>query len=52
MSEPSRRKVFVFAPIETDRECHARLEGGVPDNVHNPEVLPRWRERFGGKPAD
>ncbi len=25
------------------------LEGEVPDNVFNTEVLPRWRERFGGK---
>jgi D-3-phosphoglycerate dehydrogenase len=24
------------------------LGGGVPDNVYNHEVLPRWRERFGG----
>jgi D-3-phosphoglycerate dehydrogenase len=25
------------------------LEGEVPDNVFNPEVIERWRERFGGK---
>ena len=25
------------------------LKGGVPDNVFNAEVLPIWRERFGGK---
>jgi phosphoglycerate dehydrogenase-like enzyme len=24
------------------------LGGGIPDNVYNHEVLPRWRERFGG----
>jgi phosphoglycerate dehydrogenase-like enzyme len=24
------------------------LKGGVPDNVFNKEVIPRWRERFGG----
>ncbi len=24
------------------------LRGGVPDNVYNKDVLPRWRERFGG----
>ena len=24
------------------------LRGEVPDNVFNPDVLPRWRERFGG----
>ena len=24
------------------------LRGEVPDNVFNPGVLPRWRERFGG----
>ncbi|MCC6472964.1 MAG: hypothetical protein IT514_04385 [Burkholderiales bacterium] len=33
------------------RSALAVLEGGVPDNVYNPEVLPRWRERFGGKTA-
>ncbi|MSQ73065.1 MAG: hypothetical protein EXR27_17510 [Betaproteobacteria bacterium] len=27
------------------------LKGEVPDNVFNTEVLPHWRERFGGKPA-
>src|SRR3990172_3911243 len=26
------------------------LKGEVPDNVFNTEVIPRWRERFGGKP--
>ena len=26
----------------------AALRGEVPDNVFNPDVLPRWRERFGG----
>jgi len=25
------------------------LKGEVPDNVFNTDVLPRWRERFGGK---
>lgn len=25
------------------------LSGEVPDHVYNPEVLPRWRERFEGK---
>lgn len=24
------------------------LRGGVPDNVYNKEVIPRWLERFGG----
>ncbi|MDB5544487.1 MAG: Glyoxylate reductase/D-3-phosphoglycerate dehydrogenase [Hyphomicrobiales bacterium] len=24
------------------------LRGGIPDNVYNKDVLPRWRERFGG----
>ncbi len=28
------------------------LQGEVPDNVFNTEKLPRWRERFGGNPAD
>jgi D-3-phosphoglycerate dehydrogenase / 2-oxoglutarate reductase len=26
----------------------AALSGQVPDNVYNKEVLPRWKERFGG----
>ncbi|MDE0061056.1 MAG: hypothetical protein OXI22_06555 [Defluviicoccus sp.] len=26
----------------------AALRGEVPDNVFNPDVLPRWRERFAG----
>ncbi len=25
------------------------LRGEVPDNVFNPEVIPAWRERFGGR---
>ena len=25
------------------------LRGEVPDNVYNPEVIPKWKERFGGK---
>ncbi|HZU07370.1 MAG TPA: NAD(P)-dependent oxidoreductase [Chloroflexota bacterium] len=25
------------------------LRGEVPDNVYNKEVIPRWRERFGGR---
>jgi hypothetical protein len=24
------------------------LNGVVPDNVYNTEVIPRWQERFGG----
>jgi hypothetical protein len=24
------------------------LDGHVPDNVYNRDVLPRWKERFGG----
>jgi phosphoglycerate dehydrogenase-like enzyme len=27
----------------------AALRGEVPENVYNPEVIARWRERFGGK---
>ena len=30
------------------RSVMMALQGGVPDNVYNKEVLPRWRERFGG----
>ena len=30
------------------RSVVAALKGGVPDNVYNREVIPRWRERFGG----
>ncbi len=31
------------------RSIITALKGDVPDNVFNKEVLPRWRERFGGK---
>ena len=34
----------------TDSVIHA-LNGEVPDNVYNKEVIPRWLERFGGKRA-
>ena len=27
------------------------LRGEVPDNVYNTEVIPRWKERFGGSSA-
>jgi hypothetical protein len=27
------------------------LKGGIPDNVYNKDVLPRWKERFGGAPV-
>ena len=30
------------------RSVVAALSGKIPDNVYNKEVLPRWRERFGG----
>jgi phosphoglycerate dehydrogenase-like enzyme len=30
------------------RSVIAALKGAVPDNVYNRDVLPRWRERFGG----
>jgi D-3-phosphoglycerate dehydrogenase / 2-oxoglutarate reductase len=30
------------------RSVVTALTGGIPDNVYNREVLPRWRERFGG----
>src|SRR5262249_59918389 len=30
------------------RSVVTALQGGIPDNVYNREVLPRWRERFGG----
>jgi hypothetical protein len=26
----------------------AALAGNVPDNVFNREVIPRWKEKFGG----
>jgi len=29
------------------RSVLTALAGGVPDNVYNKEVIPRWRERFG-----
>lgn len=30
------------------RAIMTALSGGVPDNVYNKDVIPRWRERFGG----
>lgn len=30
------------------RSVLAALDGEVPDNVYNTEVIPRWKERFGG----
>src|SRR4051794_16533310 len=30
------------------RSVATALKGGIPDNVYNKEVLPRWKERFGG----
>jgi phosphoglycerate dehydrogenase-like enzyme len=30
------------------RSVVTALKGGIPDNVYNKEVLPRWKERFGG----
>ena len=30
------------------RSVVSALTGKIPDNVYNREVLPRWRERFGG----
>jgi glyoxylate reductase len=33
------------------RSVITALKGGIPDNVYNREVLPRWKERFGGASA-
>ena len=33
------------------RSVVTALKGGIPDNVYNREVLPRWKERFGGASA-
>ena len=30
------------------RSVLAALSGDVPDNVYNKDVIPRWKERFGG----
>ena len=30
------------------RSVLTALSGTVPDNVYNKDVIPRWRERFGG----
>jgi phosphoglycerate dehydrogenase-like enzyme len=30
------------------RSVHTALAGNIPDNVYNKEVIPKWRERFGG----
>ena len=33
------------------RSVVTALKGGIPDNVYNQEVIPRWKERFGGASA-
>src|SRR5262249_35930195 len=33
------------------RSVVTALKGGIPDNVYNREVIPRWKERFGGARA-
>jgi phosphoglycerate dehydrogenase-like enzyme len=30
------------------RSVVTALKGGIPDNVYNKDVLPMWRQRFGG----
>lgn len=30
------------------RSVLTALQGGIPDNVYNKEVIPKWKERFGG----
>src|SRR3989442_13314088 len=30
------------------RSVVTALKGGIPDNVYNKDVIPRWKERFGG----
>ena len=30
------------------RSVLTALKGGIPDNVYNREVIPRWKERFAG----
>ena len=30
------------------RSVLTALKGGIPDNVYNKDVLPKWKERFGG----
>ncbi|MDF2115952.1 NAD(P)-dependent oxidoreductase [Roseiarcaceae bacterium H3SJ34-1] len=30
------------------RSVMTALAGGIPDNVYNKDVIPRWKERFGG----
>src|SRR5262245_27737581 len=30
------------------RSVVTALNGGIPDNVYNRDVIPRWKERFGG----
>ena len=33
------------------RSVLTALKGGIPDNVYNKDVLPLWRQRFGGAPV-
>jgi len=32
------------------RSVVTALKGGIPDNVYNKDVLPLWKQRFGGSP--
>jgi len=33
------------------RSVVTALKGGIPDNVYNKDVLPLWKQRFGGSPV-
>ena len=49
-TRPPTRKAANCARAWTGRRarCVTALKGGIPDNVYNKDVLPRWKERFGG----
>ncbi len=43
-----RRRPIAAGVAWATRSVLAALNGKIPDNVYNREVLPRWHERFGG----
>ena len=47
---PHSTKAASSAPASNGRRarCLRRSDGQVPDNVYNKDVIPRWKERFGG----
>ena len=50
---PRSTRAASCAPASPGRpaRCWRRSPASVPDNVYNKDVIPRWKERFGGVPV-